>query len=115
MMLNVVFYNSEAVIRVAEKAMKYFAGHVGLRTTVDTIWFNGLYLKFYPRIVTVNTYGSSPFSIQEIRDCLQFILKDEEVYIAGGPYTGTYINSVNSTQKSDSISLKCSVQNGNIV
>ena len=58
MMLNVVFYNSEAVIRVAEKAMKYFAGHVGLRTTVDTIWFNGLYLKFYPRMVTVNTYGS---------------------------------------------------------
>ena len=53
MMLNVVFYNSEAVIRVAEKAMKYFAGHVGLRTTVDTIWFNGLYLKFYPRMVTL--------------------------------------------------------------
>lgn len=106
MMLNVVFYNSEAVVRVAEKAMKYFAGHVDLRTTVDTIWLNGLYLKFYPRMMTVNTYGSSPFSIQKVRDCLRFILKDEEVYIASGPYTGTYINSVDSLQKFDSISLK---------
>ena len=55
MMVNIVLFDEESIIRIGKKAMEFFSGYSGLRTTENTIWLNGMYLRFYPKLITVHS------------------------------------------------------------
>ena len=101
-MINIVLFDNNAILRIATKAIEYVSKNYKLITTTDTIWFNGLYLKFSNRIITLNTYDRT-YSNEEINKYLNYILMGEEVYVANVSQEGIYIRSVNSSTNFDSI------------
>lgn len=101
-MINIVLFNDESIIRVASKAINYFSTDCSIHTTEDTIWVNGLYLRFYPKLITLNAY-SSTFSKDDIYNCLSFILSNEEVFITTSNQKRLYIDTVDVTTNFDAI------------
>lgn len=101
-MINVVLFNDESVLRIATKAIKYLSNSSGLRITKDTIWIDGLYLRFHDRLITLNDY-SSTFSEKDIINCLNYILSGEEVFVTDTNQNKIYINAVNASTNFDEI------------
>lgn len=102
MMINIVLFDEEAIIRIGKKAMEFFAGHVDLRTTENTIWLNGMYLRFYPKLITVNSFNPTVSPYEHLVKCLSYILNGEEVFISAGRQNSKYIENVNQTTCFDS-------------
>lgn len=98
-MYNIVLFDEKSTVRVLEKALSYFADETGLRVTNDAIWLDGLYLKFHPRLVTVNTYNTARFPPQRVLKCLHHIFKGEEIYVSGTKENSVYIDCVNSPKQ----------------
>ena len=74
-MINIVLFDEESIIRVATKAINYFSSDSSVRITEDTIWVNGLYLRY--------------------------ILSDEEVFISSTNQKRIYIDTVNAATNFD--------------
>ena len=102
MMINIVLFDNNAILRIATKAIEYMSKKGNLQTTNDTIWFNGLYMKFSSRIITLNAYNRV-YSIEAINKYLNYILMGEEVYVTNVSQKGIYVSSVNSSTNFDSI------------
>lgn len=102
MMINIVLFDEKSIIRIGKKAMEFFNGYVDLRTTEDTIWLNGMYLRFYPKLITVNPFNPAIFSHERLVKCLSYILNGEEVFISAGRQNSKYIETVNQTTRFDS-------------
>ncbi len=101
-MVNIVLFDDQSVDRVAAKAMAYFSTNYNLRITEDTIWADGLYLRFYPKLITLNIYDPTLIK-DDIYHSLNSILSDEEVFITDGKQKKIYIDSVNASTDFDSI------------
>lgn len=101
-MINIVLFNDESVIRIATKAINYLSNSFSLRITKDAIWIDGLYLRFYDRLITLNDY-SSAFSKKDIINCLNYILSGEEVFISNDNQNKIYISVVNASTNFDEI------------
>lgn len=99
-MINIVLFDDESVIRVATNAINYFSTDYSMRTTKDTIWVNGLYLRFYSKLITLNAYNST-FSNDDICNCLSFILHNEEVFITNREQKRIHIDAVGATTNFD--------------
>lgn len=99
-MINIVLFDEESIIRVATKAINYFSSDSSVRITEDTIWVNGLYLRFYSKLITMNVY-SPIFSKDNIQSCLSYILSDEEVFISITNQKMIYIDTVNAATNFD--------------
>lgn len=93
-MINIVLFDEKATVRIARKAMEFFADYDGLRTTNDTIWLNGLYLKFCPRLIKLNLYNCTKFPITTVDECLKYILDKEEVFLSNDRGANEYVNTV---------------------
>lgn len=78
-MISIVLYDDNSLLRIATKAMKYFSNR-DFRTTDDSIWIEGLYLRFYSNMITFNGY-STAFPKENIYKCLNYILSGEEVFV----------------------------------
>ncbi len=103
MMINVVLYDESSVINIAKKAWSYFNDKDDFRTTRDTIWVNGLYLKFSPQLLTINTFNCRRYSPKELYDCLSYILDGEEIFISCEEKKSKYVEKVNVTTNFDKI------------
>ena len=101
-MINIILFDDESIIRIANRSVKYFSSMCGYRTTKDTIWVNGLYLRFYSKLITLNAY-SSTFQKKDVFDCLSYILSGEEVFLTDINQKRTYISVVNSSTDFDAI------------
>ncbi len=102
-MISIVVFDSEAVIRIAKRTAKYFSDCKEFSVSDDTLWLSGLYIKFYPRMITVNVFNTTLFSIEDIFKCLKYILKDEEVFISDYRRGEMYIDSVNAQTSFDQL------------
>ena len=109
MMINIVLFDEESVIRIGKKAMAFFSEHTSLRTTENTIWLNGLYLRFYPKLITVNSFNPAVLPHEHLMECLSYILNGEEVFVSAGRQNNKYIKSVNQTTCFDSFFANCKV------
>lgn len=83
-MINIVLFNSDSITNITIRVLDYLHenNYSILRTTEDTIWLNGLYIKFNPRkkLITINNYNSL-MSNQELVALLKHILKGEEISV----------------------------------
>lgn len=95
MMINIVLYNDESIIRIVQRAIRLFSNYKEYRTTRDTIWLNGMYLKFTPKMLILNIYDTNIYSIDEVISYLKKILLGEEVYISDNHQFQKYIDKVN--------------------
>lgn len=81
-MITVVLFNLESISNVTIRVFDYLHefNYIILRTTQDTIWLNGLYIKFNikKKLVIINNYNNL-MSKQEIADLLKSIFKGEEI------------------------------------
>lgn len=102
-MINIVLFNDESVIRIAERAKDYFSEFDGFRIRDDIIWLKGFYLKFSPTIITVNTINSNFCFNNSIYEGFKYILYGEEVYLSNSKLEGEYIKKVNSSTLFDSL------------
>lgn len=102
-MINIVLYDDKSIIRIAKKVKKYFSNYKFLQVTKDTIWLQGVYFWFCPRIITVNVFNSKFFSWDKIYDCLKYALYGEEVFVFDNSKNKKYINFVNSSTNLDII------------
>lgn len=96
-MINVILYDDKSIIRIAQRAVELFSDYGGFRTTRDTIWISGMYLKFAPRMLMFNIFDSSDFSDDEIIECLRKLLFGEEVYVSDNFQFQKYIDEVNDS------------------
>lgn len=95
-MINVVLFDEESIIRIAQRAKVYFSNYIDLRVNSDTIWVKGLYIKFYPRQIIVNTFYPTTFTLSDIFNCLTYVLDGEEVFISDDKHKREYIDAVNA-------------------
>ena len=96
-MINVVLYDDNSIIRIAQRAVELFSDYGGFRTTKDTIWISGMYLKFAHRMLVLNIFDDSSFSDDEIIECLRKVLFGEEVYVSDNCQFQKYIEEVNTS------------------
>lgn len=96
-MINVILYDENSIIRIAQRAVEFFSDYGGFRTTRDTIWITGMYLKFAPRMLILNIFDSSDFSDDDIIECLRKVLLGEEVYVSDNCQFQKYIDKVNAS------------------
>lgn len=108
-MINIVLFDEKATVRIAKKAMEFFSDYNDLRTTDDTIWLNGLYLKFCPRLIKFNLYNCTKFPIATVDECLKYILDKEEVFLSNERGNNKYVNTVVPTAYFDVFSRDCMV------
>lgn len=101
-MINIVLFDNESIIRIADRAIKYFSSRCSLRTTEDTIWIDGLYLRFYPQLITLNAYNPTILK-EDIFEFLSYILSGEEVFVTDGNQNRIYISVVDSSTDFDAI------------
>lgn len=97
MLINVFLYDNNSVIRIAERATKVFSDFLGYRVTSNTVWFNGMYLKFADKMLVLNVFNSNVVSEDEITEHLKKILLGEEVYISNNYQSEKYIEKVNDS------------------
>ena len=109
MMINIVLFDEESIIRIGKKAMEFFSDYSGLRTTENTIWLNGMYLRFYPKLITVNSFNPTVFPHEHLIKCLSYILNGEEVFVSAARQNSKYIDSVNQATCFDSFFVNCKV------
>ena len=102
-MINIVLYDNNATLRIASNAIRYFSYDSSLHTNQDTIWINGMYIRFQPRLITINIHNKHLFTPQNICDFLKSILIDEEICISSSKCGPQYINSVTMTTAFDNI------------
>lgn len=107
MMINIVLFDEKSLVRIGKKAMKFFSDYNSLRTTENTIWLNGMYLRFYSTSITVNLFNPTAFSHNYIIKCLEYILNGEEVFISAGPQISKYINVVDQSTSFDLFFKSC--------
>ena len=101
MMINIVLYDDMSIIRIAQRAVELFSGHRGFRTTSDTIWLNGMYLKFKPKMLILNVFESKALPEAEIIQCLKDVLLGEEVYVSDNCRVQKYIGKVDCSTELD--------------
>lgn len=102
MMINIVLFDDESVIRIAKRAISFFSNFEGFRTSEDIIWLNGVYVKFSPRLITLNSSKSNNCTDNEIYCGLKKILHGEEIYLSDDKQRNKYIKSVDSSTAFDS-------------
>lgn len=105
MMINIVLFNEEPVIRIAQRAMEYFSSYDDLRTTENTIWLDGLYLRFYPKLITINAFNPSKYPSKDVAVFLKNILVGEEIFILSKEQNNKYIENADSLTCSDFLAL----------
>lgn len=89
-MISIALYNSRSTIRIVKRALAFLSKYSAFRTTEDTIWVDGLYISFSPKMITVNNYSNS-MSKKTVADCLNYILDGEEIFVpCKYPSTGYY-------------------------
>lgn len=103
MMVNIVLYDDESVVRIAQRAVRCFSNYRGFRTTKDTIWLKGMYLKFAPRMLTLNIFDANALSENVIIGCLKDVLLGEEVYISDDYSFQKYIDRVKSSTNLENV------------
>ncbi len=103
MMVNIVLYDDESVVRIAQRAAKRFSNYKGFRTTKDTIWLKGMYLKFAPRMLILNIFNENALSEDIITGCMKDVLLGEEVYISDDYSYQKYIDRVKSSTNLESV------------
>lgn len=96
-MINVILYDDNSLVRIAQKAVEVFSNYNGFRTTRDAIWLKGMYLKFAPRMLILNVFDSSIISEEEIKESLKNILLGEEIYVSDNFQFQKYINKVDTS------------------
>lgn len=95
-MIELIFFNAEAVQRVALRiANALYNGDA--QACSDTIWLDGAYIKFKEKTVTVNIFSSEKTLSKAIMDLIKSSLIGEEVYICCPPHRGDYVEYVNDT------------------
>lgn len=102
-MINIVLFNDESVLRIARRAISFFSDFKGFRTSEDIIWLNGVYVKFSPRLITLNSSKSNKCTNNISSFWLNKILHGEEIYISDDKQRGMYIQSVGPSTAFDSI------------
>ena len=95
MIINIILYDSNSTIRIAEKAINYLSSHMNFRISGNTIWTNGLYLRFSSNAIIMNAYNSNRYSSKDLYDCLRKILDGEEVFLSNQDDFRQYIDNVN--------------------
>lgn len=92
-MISIVLYNLDSIANVTIRVLDYLHknNYSILRTTEDTIWLNGLYIKINlkKKIITINNYNNL-MSKQEIVDLLKYVFKGEEISVCVGEKTIYY-------------------------
>lgn len=96
-MISVILYDDESIVRIAQRAVELFSNYGGFRTTSDTIWLKGMYLKFAPRMLVLNVFDSNAFSEDKMTECIKNVLLGEEVYVTDNRQFQKYIGEVNVT------------------
>ena len=102
MMINIVLFNDESVLRIAKRAVAVFSGYEGYRTSENIIWLNGFYVKFLPKIITLNFSQTNHRFDNDIIHGLKTILYGEEVYLSDDKRRSKYYKSVESSTLFDS-------------
>lgn len=103
MMINIVLYNENSVINIAKRATKYLSKQALFRTTSDSIWISGLYLKFSSNLIVANNFATDKYSQKQLCDCLLYILEGEEVFVSSEKYKKKYIETVSCSTDFDNI------------
>lgn len=100
-MISVILYDNESIVRIAQRAVEIFSDYEGFKTTRDTIWLKGMYLKFAPRMMILNVFDSNVLSVDEIIKCIKNVLFEEEVYVTDNCRFQKYIDKVNESTEFD--------------
>lgn len=97
MMINVILYDDKSIIRIAQRTVEYFSNYGEYRTTRDTIWVKGMYIKFAPRMLILNVFDQNVFAENEMTECLKYVLCGEEVYVSDNCRFQKYIDKVDAS------------------
>lgn len=102
-MINIVLFNDESIVRIAEKAVSIFSSFDGFRTSRDAIWLNGIYLRFTPRLISLNSYGFNNHIDKDVYSGLKEMLHGEEVWLSDEKQRGRYYKNVDASTDFDSV------------
>jgi len=108
-LINIVFFDDESIIRTATRIMTYFKNDTSVRTTNDTIWLKDMHFRFHTRTLTVNFVNTNSFSKKRILECFNSLLDGEEIFVTDEFLRKKYINSVNIKTKFDEFFVDCMV------
>ncbi|MBQ4517682.1 MAG: hypothetical protein II997_03745 [Clostridia bacterium] len=108
-MINIVLYDEESIVRIAERVMIFFSNEKDMRTTNDTVWLKGAYFRFRSRSITINLYDNNFLLKDNILKSLNYILSGEEIYISNSCQKKEYFNFVNSSTNFDTFFADCVV------
>lgn len=103
MMINIILYSEDATINIAKKAQEYFSMYDFYRTTHDAIWTKNFYLRFAPKLVSVNVFTPNTLTPHQLSEGLSYMLDGEEVFISNGKQGSSYIEKVNSSTNFDKL------------
>lgn len=98
MMIKIVLFNKDSMIRIAKRTKRYFKGTQNMRGLKNILWLEGGYIKFTPRLITINQIKPDVYDLQ---DYLKEVMKNEEIYISDDKTNGKYIEEVKNDTSFD--------------
>ncbi len=108
MLINLVFYENEAVTKIIKKTAEYFKNDPNFRISDNTIWLGYMYIKFGVKYISINIYNEKIDWKPIVREYLRIILENEEVFISSnnnGKSNSQYFERVTSESDIESIYL----------
>lgn len=93
-MIKIVLFDDNSIFRIINRISSYFSGRNDVRLSDNNLWLAGTYLSFKPRSIIVNIFNQKTASVAEIRDCLDYALRGEEVCLFKDGNSEEYISCV---------------------